>query len=205
MDAIANRKIMLYDIYAYMMQESLKPITMDTLCSYMECSKKSLYKNFRSKDEMLLEVYGLFNSNLRELLKDISNFEITPSQKLVFQIRNIHESGKILFKSYLFDHSQKIDEFKVRMRETERTTIAQSLDMTVGEMDLGEEQKRSIKRLMAFICLSIKNRYTNAEIADNTSDAQFLDMMITILLSLLYKEEAKNTKENKKNDQPRID
>ena len=196
MDAIANRKIMLYDIYAYMMQESVKPITMDTLCSYIKCSKKSLYKNFRSKDEMLLEVYRLYNSNLRELLKDISSFESTPSQKLVFQIRNIHESGKILFKSYLFDHSQKIDEFKVMMRETERTTIALSLDMTVDEMDLEEYQKRSIRRLVAFICLSIKNRYMNAQIVDNTSDAEFLDMMITILLSHLYKEGVKNTKES---------
>ena len=195
MEAIANRRTMLYNIYSYMMQQSVEPITMDTLCSYMQCSKKSLYKNFRSKDEMLVEVYKLYDSNLRELLKDISNFESTPSQKLVFQIRNLHESGKILFKSYLFDHSQKIDEFKVLMRETERTTIALSLDVTINEMNLKEEQKRSIRRLVAFICLSIKNRYTNAQNVDNTSDAEFLDMMITILLSLLYKEEAKNTKE----------
>jgi AcrR family transcriptional regulator len=95
--------------------------TMDEIAADMHISKKTIYKNFSSKEELVREVArGILNTNAK-LIEDAINIKCNPVEKL-FRIFNV--VGKIIMKIneknirdihyYTPETWKEIDEFRTK-------------------------------------------------------------------------------------------
>jgi len=184
-----NKKILLYDIYSILMQEDNKNITIDEICKQIKCSKKSIYKHFDSKNNMLLEIFELYTHNFKGLLSDISKFSCSPAQKLIFQIKIIDQSARLFFKSSLFKKLKPLKEFETLIVNIEKDILAVGFTKVIQELKVKPSHSEAFQNIVVFIVVSIKQYYTIGLPQKEINHKDFLQMLLTLLLSYISKEQ----------------
>lgn len=88
----------LYGSYDYIVQFGLKNFSLNALLKYLQISKGTFYHYFRSKDEMLLEVFEYLTLTY-----------IQENQKKLKKANNLKEKLEVVFDTYLIDNAENRD------------------------------------------------------------------------------------------------
>ncbi len=184
-----NKELILYNIYNILMQKKEHPMTMDILSKNLKCSKKSLYKLFQSKNELLYEVFVLYIKQSKGVLNTIIELDCSGGQKLVFQIKALNHIAKLFFNSYLFQGLKSLHDFEAVLIKTERDFYSISFTHIVNELNIPENRKEKLMNILVFIGVSIKRRYTTTNHQEAVNDIQFSEMMVTLLQNYIQKED----------------
>ena len=182
-----NKSLMLDEIYGVLMRKSDNSITMNTICDDLKCSKKTIYLLFGSKNELLHEVHGLYMNRLTNLLEEVSQLDCRPEQRLTCQIRILDQSGRTFFRSHLFKQLGKLSGIQDLIKRCEQRILSASFNYIVTEMELNQEKKERLERILGFIQVSIKMRYKIPHEQLEMTDSEFLEVLTMLLLSFINK------------------
>ena len=165
----------------------LRKFTMDEIASELKVSKKTIYKHFKSKDDIIFEYF-------KEIIESDKNYTIEAIKKDVFledklnsiifsyhkyklPINILDEAHKFYYEEW--EKIQELKEFKLKLIET---TLKEAMESGILKSDIK-------LHLISFILESVSNTFLDYKFLskNNMTMKDAMNEMITILLHGILK------------------
>ena len=143
-----KRKEIALKAYEFIMENGIKKFSTDTLIIYMGIGKSSLYNYFKSKDEILFEVYRIGADDYIEQLKVNIQKANTLKEKLYtlfsFYLVDVIENPNLkdLYKKYTMVSLEDKTDYMIMINEK----FINNLEPIVNEIFTSELKKGTVKK-----------------------------------------------------------
>lgn len=179
----------LKEVTQHLLEPMNKPYTMDDLASELGCSKKTLYKYFHSKSELIESVWDeLFFFIQKAFSENDWNTE-TSDEKVVTILYYIHESIQNINNSMLGQKLNYVDFSWDKYFEIRSDIFEYHLEYALGIFEKQIiEGFNSVAELVQFLLATIEQYHFYTSSKNSANDKKFIDHLVWLVYnSILVK------------------